>query len=124
MTPVVSSDPISIHQEHQVWLSQLDFYQDEVKIFQNELAQVVRKNLTGLSVLEHVNEYRRILLKKLEAIDGFRQQISLHEKALWESNTPLEVEQDHGRIKNSLGDFVSEFEGFKKLFRRFVSRND
>ena len=75
-------DITHIHQEHRDWLSKLDFYQDELKIFQNELAQVIRRFPRRMSLLEHVDEYRKILLKKLEHIDDFRNSIAKQEVGL------------------------------------------
>ncbi len=113
------------HQEHRDWLSKLDFYQDEIKIFQRELMQVLHRHPNYLSIIEHVDEYRRILLKKLEKIDEFRREIILHEKRLSRTLDPTaEGLWDHGEVRNEIAVFFKEFEAMKTNFRRFVAFNN
>jgi hypothetical protein len=113
------------HQEHRDWLSQLDFYQDEIRIFQHELMQVLHRHPNYLSIIEHVDEYRRILLKKLEKIDEFRREIVLHEKRLSQTLDPTaEGLWDHSEVRNEIALFFKEFEAMKTNFRRFVAFNN
>lgn len=113
------------HQEHRDWLSKLDFYQDEIQIFQRELMQVLHRHPNYLSILEHVDEYRRILLKKLEKIDAFRREIVLHEKRLSQTLDPTaEGLWDHSEVRSDIDLFFKEFEAMKSNFRRFVAHNN
>jgi len=113
------------HQEHREWLGKLDFYQDEVQIFQRELMRVLHQHPNYLSIIEHVDEYRDILLKKLEKIDTFRREIILHEKQLSHSlKPPSEGLWDHREVRKEIGIFFEEFEAMKTNFRRFVAYND
>lgn len=123
----MNSNPIKVleHQEHRDWLSQLDFYQDQVLIFQKELTEVVRKHPHLLSIIEHVDEYRKILIKKLDRIDDFRHEILRHEKLL--SDMELAegaLTSDHDKVRTHLTDFIDSFEQFKVSFRRFAAHND
>jgi len=113
------------HKEHREWLSQLNFYQDQIKIFQTELAQVLHRHPKYLSILEHVNEYRRILLKKLQHIDEFRHQIILHEKRISQNLEPdTEGLWDHSEMRIEVQKFMQDFEELKQNFRRFVVHNN
>ncbi|MDX1943038.1 MAG: hypothetical protein SFU99_20915 [Saprospiraceae bacterium] len=115
-------DQNSIHQQHRQWLSQLDFYEDEVKIFREELLGVVQKHPNYFRMVEHVDEYRTILMRKLEHIDNLRHQIVLHERNLVEhENIAM---SDHNILKTAIENFVQDFEAMKANFRRFVSHND
>lgn len=106
-------------------MSKLDFYQDELKIFQNELAKVIRRFPGRLSILEHVDEYRKILLKKLEHIDEFRREISLQEALLHDfQDTSPKVYTQHKLLEYDLNHFFHQMEAMKQGFRRFVSRNN
>ena len=113
------------HQDHREWLTRINFYQDEIKILQNELLLVLYEHPDNLSLLEHVEEYRRILLKKLSHIDDLRHTIMRHERQL-ASGQGTDDKSDG--IHQKAGDLVSEFEGqfteMKAAFRRFVSHND
>lgn len=115
----------AIHHRHLERLLQLDFAQDQIKIFQNELSRVVHQHSDIMSIIEHVEEYRAILLKKLHHIDEFRSKIALLERAL---NTekmewPSEV-IDEQHLEDDLDSFFAAFEVLKNTLRRFVSRND
>lgn len=113
------------HKEHREWLSQLDFYQDQIKIFQTELAQVLHRHPKYLSILEHVNEYRSILMKKLEHIDEYRHQIILHEKRISQKLEPdTEGLWDHSEMRSEIQQFMRDFEELKNNFRRFVAHNN
>lgn len=113
------------HKEHRQWLSKLDFYQDQIKIFQNELVQVLHRHPNYLSIIEHVDEYRGIFIKKLERIDEFRHQIILHEKRLSETLSPdTEDLWDHSTMRIQVEEFIQEFEDLKQNFRRFAAHND
>jgi hypothetical protein len=114
-----------VHQEHQQWLSQLNFYQDEIKFFQNELALVLHRNMDSLSIIEYVEEYKEILLKKLEHIDELRHDIISHEKKLKkDTNGDLGEPQPHEMVREKFDTFVQDFELMKKNFKRFAAHND
>lgn len=123
----MNSNPIKVleHQEHREWLSKLDFYQDQVLIFQKELTEVVRKHPQLLSIIEHVDEYRKILIKKLDHIDDFRHEILRHEKLLSGMETQDGIlPADHEKVRTHLLNFIESFEQFKVNFRRFAAHND
>ena len=113
------------HQEHKEWLNQLNFYQDEIKFFQNELILVLQKHYESLSILDNVEDYRNIFLKKLQHIDELRYDISLHEKKLSGimEQEPQDLDEHH-QVRARLNEFVKDFELLKKNFRRFAAYND
>lgn len=108
------------NQQHREWLSQLNFYQDEIKIFQLELLRVVQSHPDDFQMIEHIEEYRTILLKKLQHIDDLRHRLLYHQAKLAQSD-PV-VEQDD--LQGDMTQFVADFEALKINFRRFVSHND
>ena len=110
------------HQEHREWLSQLDFYQDEIKIFQHDLMDVVQKHPNYFHMVEHVDEYRSILLRKIQHIDDLRHRIMLHVRHL--ALEHQEIQDTHEVLKSEMENFVQDFEEMKGNFRRFVSRNN
>ena len=58
------------HKEHREWMSKIDFYQDEIKIFQSNLSKGYSSPSGPIfSIIDLVQEYRRILLlSKLEKL--------------------------------------------------------
>jgi len=124
-TEHIIEDEMFVHKEHKEWLSQLNFYQDEIKFFQNELVKVIHENNYSFSSIETVEEYRNILLKKLEHIDEMRHLIMQHERAL---AYPPEMDGDelgdHQEVRLRFLDFKDKFELMKKNFKRFAAYND
>lgn len=113
------------HHEHQEWLSKLNFYQDELKFFQNELLAVLHVHNDHLSIIELVDEYRDIFMKKLRQIDELRMHIILHEKTLAkmeESNS--EELWEHSEVRDKFNEFAADFDLLKKNFKRFAAHND
>lgn len=118
-------DIIPLHADHSDWTGQLDFFQYEIKVFETELVRVLNQHADQLSIIEHVDEYRRILNRKLEHIDDFRKQIGLHEKQLAGDALPdSPYEEEHEALRVQIQTFSKDFENMKGSFRRFISRND
>ena len=113
------------HKDHQEWLNHLNFYQDEIKILQNELLLVLYEHPENLSLIEHVEEYRGILLKKLSHIDDLRHAIMQHEHKLATGDGVDEASAaKHREVSDQVSEFEGQFEAMKASFRRFVSHND
>jgi hypothetical protein len=113
------------HKEHREWLEKLNFYQDEIRIFQNELLLVLHKHADNLSLLEHVNEYREIFQRKLDLLDRFRHRIVRHEAQLVPRVGSGENDfVGHNELRQELAEFEQQFDELKQNFRRFVAHND
>lgn len=111
------------HQEHRQWLSQLDFYEDEIKIFQKELDKILQKPLSQFSLTEHAEEYNRIFDKKLEKIKRLKEQLTFHEKGISSGNMEMNTELwDHEETRLNISTFIKNTEDLKKNFKRFLSR--
>lgn len=114
-----------MHKDHRNWLSQLNFYQDEIKFFQNELVNVIHSHMNSLSIIESVDEYKSIFLKKLARIDDLRHQITKHELELASTRGETSAYHEmHQQTRSDFMRFVEEFEMMKKNFKRFAAYND
>ena len=111
------------HKEHRQWLSQLDFYFTEIKIFQKELSMIMDRHPNQFSITEHAEEYNEIFRKKIDEIKKIKEQLNHHEHELTKGNEPLSDELwDHETTRLNVLKFTTKFEKLKKNFRRFVSR--
>lgn len=113
---------IEAHQKRMEWANKLDFYQDELLILQKELYRTVEAHPDLPSIIEHFNEYRGIIKKKLDKIDELRFSILMAEKQF---ETDLDSQQG-SRIGNTDHDFLnfeSNIESFKNQMRRFIAKN-
>lgn len=112
------------HKEHREWISSLNFYQDEIRIFQKELEKVLFEYPDLYSIIEHVDEYQHILSKKLSQVSSFRRQIILHERHLTNSKSINESDLwGHTETREKLEEFITNFEKMKVNFRGFVSKH-
>jgi len=119
---MASQIPNLQHRDHQKWLSKIDFYQDQIKIFQKELTMVLKEHPDLFSIIEHVDEYRDILMKKLGKLDEMRLQIVLHEKQIAEDfNTGGITIWDHYEIRKYIEEFERAYNDLKQNFRKFVA---
>ncbi len=112
---------IQLHQEYREWLSLLDFYDEEIRIFTLELEEVSREHPALLSILEHVDEYTHILERKKARIAAFRIQLHHVEQAIQNQRIQLEA---HSAMGNAIRGFSNDLEEMKQNFRRFVAHND
>lgn len=114
------------HRQHAEWLGRLDFVQDQIKIFEKELALVVHQHADRMPLIEHVEEYRNILARKSHHVDEFRDQISLWERLISPDAPEPETAntQEHDLLEQGINQFLADFEDLKIALRRFVSRND
>lgn len=112
------------HEEHKAWMRKLDFYQDEITIFQKNLSRVIQAHPNLYSIIEIVDEYRNILKKKLNKIDDMRYQIALHEHQLATVNTANLSDQiwDHQEVRDRINEFDSNYTALKSNLRHFVSK--
>jgi hypothetical protein len=112
------------HRDHLEWLSKLDFYREEIHIFQNGLQQVVQEHPQLLSIIEHVDEYRAILIRKKIHLEQLRQSILEAEQLLLSGESAEAPREPHEALAAAVEAFFEELESLKPTFRRFVAYND
>jgi hypothetical protein len=110
------------HRKHQAWINKLDLYQDEIYILKKELESILLEFSDLFSIMEYVDEYQKILNKKLEQMGEFRQQINLHERQLkGEYIFKQEELWDNLELQEKLNYFSENFNTVKNSFRKFVA---
>lgn len=112
------------HRDHLEWLSKLDFYWEEIAVFQNGLQQVVQEHPQLLSIIEHVDEYRAILIRKKIHLEQLRQKIREAEQLILSGEQEEAPRESHEALAASVQEFFEELESLKPTFRRFVAYND
>ena len=112
------------HKDYKKWISELRFYQDELKIFKNKLDLLIEKHPDLMSIIEHVNEYKEIFERKEQKISILLDQIQT-KKQVFASDASENgaLVWDYDRIKSKQIKFTRKIELLKKNFKRFVSRN-
>ncbi len=121
MLMLLSSIPEFQHKEHREWLSKIDFYQDQIGIMQKELSLALHQHADLYSIIEHVDEYRNILLKKLTKLDELRRQIILHEKNIIKRHDQPTVDiWDHLEVRKRMEEFEKNYALLKQNIRKYV----
>jgi hypothetical protein len=112
------------HRAYRKWLMELNFYEDEMIIFQKELDLLVDQHPELLSILEHVEEYKRIFKRKKEKLKVLQDLIISKGQMLNSDNLNQEnLQSEFESIQKQQTAFVKKIEKLKKNFKRFVSKN-
>ena len=125
LTQKLIDDKTFLHTEHKEWMSKLNFYQDEIKFFQNQLVLILTKHSDNFFTMEHVAEYRDIFLKKLTMIDNLRYEIMGHERHLADNiPTKMDFLSSHPLIRDSFKELEAGFAVLRDNFKRFAAHNN
>lgn len=116
-----------LHFDHNQWSSELLFWKDEIKVFENQLAEVVNK-WTDKSVMAQAEHFQNIFLIQQEGIHTLEHSIRTHEKKLAHlaEARPEEVEEkyftNHNEFRESMNTQRKLFREMKKDFMIFLSK--
>lgn len=117
-----------LHEDHVEWQKALDFYQDELLIFKNRLAEVSSKN-TSVEVKKEVEKYQNKFIIQKDEIDNLKHYIHNSEKEMEEEIKKNPVAVDHRKtvedltVRDKMEMFVKLFAELKQEFNEFVSEN-
>lgn len=123
MIPTISIR--SLHLEYRLWVNELNFYKEEIKIFERQLETLVIKNpLDELSAKFEQFQNKFILQK--EIIDHLKHDLNISEKQLATfaqelSGTGLEsIKMDnHTRLRERMATFRKLYTEMKEDFKSF-----
>ncbi len=104
------------HSEHTEWTSRLAFYNDEIRIMQNRLEEISRKN-TVREVLMEVEHFQNQLLIQARNIQELNTSIKNDETRVQEAILKNPVASDHRLAE----DHSKEREGFESFEKNFNS---
>jgi len=99
-----------LHFEHKIWINELSFYEDEIKIYEHRLEELVMKsrNPDMLAQLEH---FQNQFIREKEVIDILKHDINSHEHKLSEyaETHPIAIEHVHFKDHSDLRDRMERF---------------
>lgn len=116
-----------LHFEHQLWNSKLNFYGDEVKIYENRLGEIANR-YTANEVLAEVEQFQNQFIRQKETIDELKHAVNKHEEALTQyvEENPTAVDhvkfRDHGDLREKVTSFDKAFDELKGGFQKFSSK--
>lgn len=100
------------HFEHKVWMNQLSFFADEVHIYENQLEDLVEKNIKEM--LPRLEHFQNSFIRQKEVLDKLYRDIKVHEHALVLAvNNDQELSKADKEVHEKYRD---EMEVFEKLY--------
>ena len=117
----------SLHLEYQLWVRELIFYKEEIKIFEDHLQALNNKN-TKNKVRAQVEHFQNQFVLQKEVIDVLKHNLNISEKQLASfvydmSGMGLEsIKMDnHPKLREDMITFRKLYKELKNDFRRFES---
>jgi hypothetical protein len=115
-----------LHFEHQLWTSEAKFYADELKIYQNRLAEVAAKN-TKEEVRKQIEHFQNKFIIQKEQLDILNHGVNEHEQWLskYSLEHPVAVDHarfaDHKEMHKKMETYTKIYAELKQEFNRFLS---
>ena len=123
MYPTISIS--SLHLEYQLWVRELIFYKEEIKIFENHLQMVLQRNSKS-EVKAQVEHFQNQFIRQKEVIDILKHNLNISEKQLAAfaydlSGAGLEsIKMDnHAALRQEMITFRKLYKELKHDFRLF-----
>ncbi|KIA86533.1 hypothetical protein [Flavobacterium sp. AED] len=116
-----------LHEEHKTWLNKLSFYKDELKIMDNRILEVAKKN-TSSEVRALADHFNNLLIIQKEQIDILTHDIKSHElyleAAALDNPNDIDTEKfsDHKKHRESITIFEKLFKELREELIDFLSK--
>ena len=117
----------SLHLEYQLWIRELTFYKEEIRIFENHLESLITKNTNHLMRAQAEHFQNQFILQK-EVIDHLKHDLHVSEKQLAAfvkelSGNHLEnVRMDnHPVLRDRMATFRKIYKDIRAEFRQYES---
>lgn len=114
-----------LHFEHEQWVKELDFFKQEVNVFENRLAEVSSRN-TATEVRQQLESFQNQFIRQKEVIDELKHKIKGHETELsnYAKDNPVAIDRvhfdDHSGLREEMNTFRTIFNELKDNFYKFV----
>ena len=123
MVPTISIR--SLHLEYRLWINELNFYKEEIRIFERQLESLLHKNPV-VEITPRVEQFQNKFILQKEIIDHLKHDLNVSEKQLAAfthdlSGTGVEsIRMDnHSRLRERMTTFRKLYTDLKTEFRWF-----
>lgn len=103
-----------LHFEHSLWTSQLDFFRDELKIFNSRLEELASRN-SKTAVTAQIEHFQNQFIRQKEVIDELRHKINQEEGDLTQYAKDHPIAVDHQYFRDHV-DTREEMITFNKIW--------
>ena len=114
-----------LHTEYNIWMNELNFCKDEIKIFERHLENVITRN-KAIAITAQVEQFQNQFIREKEVIDELKHKLNISEKqlaGLVKELSGLGLESikldNHPKLRDDMHTFRKIFTELKQDFRRF-----
>jgi predicted RNase H-like nuclease (RuvC/YqgF family) len=114
-----------LHTEYRHWINELNFYKEEIAIFESHLEEIVNKQ-RDVDVRARIEQFQNQFIREKEVIDELKHKLHVSERQLAGfvrelSGMGLEsIKMDnHGNLRDEMVTFRKIYKDLKDGFRRF-----
>lgn len=117
-----------LHFEHKVWINEMNFFEDEIKTFENRLEELARQYLPKREVMVDLEHFQNQFIRQREVINELKQDIRRHEQYLVQAveSNPAGVDkpnfQDHAALREKMETFRKIYLELKADFFQYAAR--
>jgi alpha-amylase/alpha-mannosidase (GH57 family) len=117
----------SLHFDERLWLNQLEFYMDELKIFQDRLDEIA-SDYTDKDVKIQIEQFQNRFFIQHDEIKKLQHDIHYLGRVLarFEEDALNEVDErtaeEHYRLEERMDRFIELFNDLRKEFRAFLDK--
>lgn len=115
-----------LHFEHILWVKELDFFEGELKFFENRLGDLVMR-YRSIEVLAQLEQFQNQFIRHKEVLDKLVRDIRVHEQALslkMKKEQPLgdPLLEEHTGLRRRMADFRKIYSDLKEKFFVFLAK--
>ena len=115
----------ALHFEHELWSMEVNFFKDELKLYQKWLEEVASKN-THEDVLKQVEHFQNQFIIQKNQLSVLKHQIKAHEQWLsgYAAERPVAIDHasfaDHAVMRENVETSKKLYTDLKLEFKRFL----
>jgi hypothetical protein len=114
-----------LHYDHKIWLNELNFYSDELKIFKERLEYVIKRN-TEKDFLAQAERFQNQFIRQKEVRDEVRHEIKQAENQIekFAKDHPIAIDHVHFNYHTQLAEQMETYRSLymemKQEFMKFL----
>lgn len=116
-----------LHFEHNLWVMNMNFYRDEIRIFENRLSDLVQRN-TKVEVTSQIEHFQNQFIRNREVAEEIISKCNDHDKFLANQakDHPIAIDHvlfaDHSKLRDEVETFDKIYRELKSEFLGFVRK--
>ncbi len=116
----------NLHYEHRLWMNELSFFSDELKIYEHRLEDLVQKN-NNTTVLSLLEQFQNQFIRQREVLDELTHNIKVHEQKIGEAirrNQEIPADPDlHAYMMDEMESYRRIYRDLKRKFYSFLAKH-